>query len=67
MDNTITCPSCGEEVNMYDIEQRKDRDLPVTVARRQTGFSGNITSLLEMKSFAYMIELPCGCEVLTVN
>lgn len=63
----VTCPSCGETVDGVAIEKKRDEEPPVTVARRQQGFSGTITSLTEMGRFAYMAELPCGCEVLTVN
>jgi len=62
----VECPSCGQTVEGTAIE-RTGEDPPVTVARRQTGFSGDVTSLIEMGNFAYMVELPCGCEVLTVN
>ena len=62
----VECPSCGQTVDGTDIE-RSGRDPEVTVARRSTSFGGSITSLLEMGSFAYLVDLPCGCEVLTVN
>lgn len=62
----VTCPDCGATCTPEEIE-RLDEDPPITVARRQQGFSGTITSLLEMESFAYVAELPCGCKILTVK
>jgi len=63
----VECPTCGETCRPQEIEQKRDEELPVKVARRQSGFSGDIVSLLEMNNTAYMAELPCGHEFLTVN
>jgi hypothetical protein len=64
-DRTFTCPDCGEEHQCGSEERIEDPD--TTVARRSTGFSGDITSLLEMSGHAYQVELPCGCRIITVN
>jgi hypothetical protein len=62
----FTCPDCGEEHQPGSEERIGEPSL--TVARRSTGFSGNITSLNDMNgSFAYLVELPCGCRIITVN
>jgi len=63
----VECPSCGSTVEGTDIERKVDAPEDVTVARRQTAFDGSVTSLTEMSHFAYWVELPCGCRVLTVN
>lgn len=65
----VTCPSCGTECKPAEVERtgRKGPDLDVTVARRSTGFGGDVLSLTELESFAYEVELPCGCTVITVN
>lgn len=63
----VECPDCGETVEGMDIEKLPDADPDVTVARRQTAFDGSVTSLREMGNFGYMVELPCGCRVFTVN
>jgi hypothetical protein len=63
----IDCPECGETANAHEIEHIRGEELPVTVARRQTGFNGGVTSLHEMAAFAFMVRMPCGCEILTVN
>lgn len=63
----VECPDCGETVDGRLAEKKKDADPGVTVARRQTNFAGDITSLTELGHFGYIVELPCGCEVYTVN
>ena len=61
-----TCPDCGEEHPAGSEERIGEPDQ--TVARRSTGFSGEITSLNDMSgSFAFLVRLPCGCEIITVN
>lgn len=62
----VECPDCGETVEGTEI-QKIDGQPDVTVARRYTGFDGSVTSLREMGNFGYMVELPCGCRVYTVN
>lgn len=62
----VTCPDCGETCSSEEIE-RIDDEPDVAVARRTTGFSGNVTSLNELGHFGFMVELPCGCQVFTVN
>lgn len=61
----VECPNCGETVEGTKIE--KAGDPQTTIARRTTAFDGSISSLTKMENFAYMVRLPCGCEVLTVN
>lgn len=62
----FTCPDCGAEHAAGSEERIGEPD--TTVARRSTGFSGDITSLNDMSgSFAYVVELPCGCQIITVN
>lgn len=63
----VECPNCGETVEGTDIEKNKGSEPGVVVARRQTAFDGSITSLLNLGNFGYMVELPCGCDVYTVN
>lgn len=63
---TFTCPDCGEEHPCGSGEKIGEPSL--TVARKSTGFSGGITSLNELNgSFAHLVELPCGCRIITVN
>jgi hypothetical protein len=66
MSLNFTCPDCGEEHPAGSEERIGEPD--TTVARRSTGFSGGITSLNDMNgSFAFVVELPCGCRIITVN
>lgn len=62
----IDCPDCGETVDGR-LAERVEKEPEVVVARRGTNFAGDITSLTPLGNFGYMIELPCGCRVYTVN
>lgn len=63
----VTCPDCGATCQHTEVEKLRDEEPPITVARRQTAFDASITSLTEMGTFAYMVELPCGHKIMTVN
>lgn len=62
----VECPDCGEMAQPSEIEEIDDEP-EMTVARRSNGFSGNVTSLLELGGFGYAVEMPCGCKIYTVN
>lgn len=64
---TFTCPNCGEKHPCGSEERKPDRSAGIPVARRSTGFSGGITSLHELSGHGFVVELPCGCEIYTVN